>query len=80
MRSRLGPKFFRPDDASETHEVPRGVFVGPARVCVRQIGELLDLGRHIGEFLKLGRGQHPRNTGGGNLDGKLDVVGRRHSW
>ena len=75
MRARHGPKFLRPLDAGEAHEVLHGVLVSSARVSVRQIGEPFDLGRHVGELLKLGRRQHPGNTGGGNWGRKLLSVG-----
>ena len=73
MRARHGPKFLRPHDAGEAHEVLHGVFIGPARVCVGQVGEPLDLGRHVGQPVKLVRRQHARSTGGGNPGGKLVV-------
>ena len=44
MRARHGPKFFRPHDAGEAHEVLHRVLVGPARVGVGQVGEPLDSG------------------------------------
>ena len=72
MRARHGAKFLRTPDAGEAHEVLHRVFVGAAGVGVAEIGEPLDLGRHVGEVLKLGGGEQP--VAGGDLGRKL--VGR----
>jgi hypothetical protein len=66
-------KLFGPLDAGEAHKVLHGGFVGPARMGVREIGEPLDLGRHVGQPVKLIRREHPGNTGGGNRE----LVGHR---
>ena len=58
-------KFLRPDDAGEAHEIPHRVFVSAAGARVAEIGEPLDLGRHVRQPMKLGGRQHSRNTGGG---------------
>ena len=50
-------KLPRPGDASEAHEVADRVLVDAARVGIAEIGEPLDLGRHIGELMELGGGQ-----------------------
>jgi hypothetical protein len=78
MRARHGPKFLRAHDADEAHEVLHGVLVSSARVCVCQVGEPFDLGRHIGQPMKLGSRQHPRSTGGGNLGQNLIGVAGFH--
>ncbi len=64
--ARHGAKFLRADDPGEAHEIPYPVFVGAAGARVAEIGEPLDLGRHVSELMKLGGGEQPRNTGGGN--------------
>jgi hypothetical protein len=53
---RHGAKFLRPLDARETQILHR-VLVSAARVQVRDVGEPLDLGRHVGKLMKLGGGQ-----------------------
>ena len=45
------------------------VFVGAAGVGVAEVGEPLDLGRHVGQPVKLGGGQQP--IAGGDLGGEL---------
>jgi len=55
--ARHGAKLLRPDNAGEAHEIPHRVFVGAAGAGVTEIGEPLDLGRHVGELVKLGGGQ-----------------------
>jgi hypothetical protein len=52
-------EFFRPDDAGESHEIPDGVFVGAAGAGVGEIGEPLDLGRHVGQPMELSCRQEP---------------------
>jgi hypothetical protein len=83
VRPRHGPEFFRPGDAGETDKIADRVFVDAARVGVAEIGEPLDLGRHVGEAMKLGGGEQP--VGRGDRGRKLvnghggypgDVVGR----
>ena len=59
VRARHGAKFLRPRDAGEAHEVLDRVLVGAAGVRVGEIGEPLDLGRHVGQPVKLGGGQQP---------------------
>ena len=59
VRARHGAKLLRPHDAGEAHEIPHRVFVGAAGARVAEIGEPLDLGRHVGEPVKLGGGQQP---------------------
>ena len=78
VRARDDPKFLRPADAGKAHEVLDRGFVRAARARVRQIAEPLDLGRHLGELMELGGGEHPRSTGGGNLGREL-VVGVGHA-
>ena len=75
VRAGDSAEFLRPADAGEAHEVADGVFVGAAGAGVAEIGEPLDLGRHVRQPVKLGRGQHPRSTRGGNVGWKL--VGHR---
>ena len=72
MRARHGAEFLRPPDAGEAHEVLHRVFVGAAGVPVADVGEPFDLGRHVGEFLKLGGGQQPV----GGCDFGRELVGR----
>ena len=51
---------------------PHRVFVGAAGVRVAEIGEPLDLGRHVGQPVELGGGQQPGGRGNGNdLDGGI---------
>ena len=69
VRARDGAKFLRPHDAGEAHEILHRVFVGAPGLRIGQVGEPLDLGRHVGEPVELGGGQQPGNTGGG--DGEL---------
>ena len=73
VRARDGPKFLRPADAGEAHEVLHGGFVRAAGARVREIGEPLDLGRHVGELVELGGGQHPE-TAGAILVGSWSLV------
>ena len=63
VRARHGAKFLRPRDAGEAHEVLHRVFVGAAGVRVGEIGEPLDLGRHVGQPVELGGGQQPVGWG-----------------
>jgi hypothetical protein len=56
------PKFFRPSDAGEAHEVAHRVLVGAPGARIAEIGEPLDLWRHVGQAVKLDGGQQP---GGG---------------
>ena len=65
VRARHGAKFLRPADAGEAHEVLHGVFVRAAGAGVAEIGEPLDLGRHVGEPVELGGGQHAEKHGRG---------------
>jgi hypothetical protein len=57
--ARHGAEFLRPDDAGEAHEIADRVFVGAASAGVTQIGESFDLGRHVGQPVKLGGGEQP---------------------
>jgi hypothetical protein len=59
MRARHRAEFLRTENAGEAHEILHRIFVGPAGVPVADVGEPFDLGRHVGEFLKLGGGQEP---------------------
>ena len=52
MRARDDPKFFRARDAGEPHEVAQRALVAAPRVRVAEIGEPLELGRHVGELLE----------------------------
>lgn len=52
--ARHGAKLLRPHDAGKAHEVLHGVLVGAARVRVADVGEPFDLGRHVGQPVKLG--------------------------
>ena len=79
MRAGHGAEFLRPDDAGEPHEIPDRVFVGAPGAAVADIGEPLDLGRHLGQPVKLGGGQQP--LGGGDRGRQLGVglrVGHVH--
>jgi hypothetical protein len=40
-------------DAGEQHKIPDRIFINPARVRVAEIGEPLDLGRHVGQVVDL---------------------------
>jgi alkylhydroperoxidase/carboxymuconolactone decarboxylase family protein YurZ len=51
MRAGHGAEFRRTENAGEAHEVLHRVFVRAAGVPVADVGEPLDLGRHVGEFL-----------------------------
>ena len=75
VRARHGAKFLRPHDAGEAHEVLHRVFVGAPGVRVAEIGEPLDLGRHVGQPVKLGGGQQPGNTGGGDFGSWSSAIG-----
>ncbi len=46
---------------------------GASRTAIGITGNsgVVDLGRHVSELMKLGGGQEPGNTGGGNLGRKL---------
>ena len=70
--ARHGAKFLRPGDAGEAHEIPHRVFVGAAGARVAEIGEPLDLGRHVGQPVELGGGQQP--VAGGDPGRELVVV------
>src|SRR3954469_25088690 len=59
VRARDDPEFLRPCDAGEAHEVLYRVLIDTARVRIAEIGEPLDLGRHVGEPVELGGGQQP---------------------
>ena len=63
----------RTENAGEAHEVLHCVFVGAAGVPIADVGEPLDLGRHVGEFLEFGGGQ--QSVRGCDLDRKR--IGRR---
>jgi hypothetical protein len=87
VRPRHGAEFFRPGDAGEAHKVPDRGPVSASRARVAKIGEPFDLGRHIGELVKLGGGEQPRNTGGrhfgwtlvgGHERGRFRVAGPGH--
>ena len=43
----------------EAHKILDRVFVGAAGAGVTEIGEPFDLGRHVGEAMKLGGGEKP---------------------
>jgi hypothetical protein len=51
------------------HEVLDGGLVGAPGAWITEIGEPLDLERHVDELVKLDCGQNPRSTGGGILVG-----------
>ena len=57
MRARHAAEFFRAENAGEAHEVLHRVFVGAAGVPVADVGEPLDLGRNVGQPVKLLGGQ-----------------------
>ena len=67
VRARHGAELVGPHDAGKAHKVPDRVLIGPPGLRVAQIGEPLDLGRHVGEMVELGGGQKPGNTGGGHF-------------
>ena len=71
VRPRHGAEFLRPRDAGEPHEIPDCVFVGAPGAGIGEIGEPLDLGRHVGELVELGGGQQPV----GGSDCSRDLVG-----
>ena len=66
VRPRDGAEFLRPSNAGEAHEVADRVLVDAARVGIAEIGEPLDLGRHVGQPVKFGRGQEPVGRGNRN--------------
>ena len=72
VRARDGAKFLRPDDAGEAYEILHRVLVGAPCLRIAQIGEPLDLGRHVGQPVELVGGQKPGNTGGGDRELVLD--------
>jgi hypothetical protein len=59
MRAGDDPKFLGPDDAGEAHEIADGVFVDASGAAVGKIGKPLELGRDLGEALKLGGREPP---------------------
>ena len=69
-------KLLRPGDAGEAHKVLHRVLVDAARVGVADVGEPFDLRRHVGQLVKLGGGQQPRNTGGADFCRELFAHGR----
>ena len=71
VRAGHGAEFLRAIDAGEAHEILDRVFVDPARVRVAEIGEPLDLGRHVGQAVELGGGEQPGRRG----DFGWEVVG-----
>ena len=73
VRARHGPKFLRPRDAGELHEVGNRVLVSAARVPVGEVGEPFGLGRHVGEPVELGGGEQP--VGGPGLGWQLVGIG-----
>jgi len=63
MRPGYGAEFLRAGNASELHEVVDRVFIRPAGAPVAEIGEPLDLGRHVREAVKLLGSQEPFGRG-----------------
>ena len=59
MRAGHDAEFLRTPDAGKAHEVLHRVFVGASGMMVGDVGEPFDLGRHIGELVKLGGGEQP---------------------
>jgi hypothetical protein len=59
VRTRDGAELLGPLNAGKAHEVANGVFIGAPRVGIADVGEPLDLGRHVGQPVKLGGGQKP---------------------
>ena len=59
VRAGHGPKLLRPGDAGEPHEVADRVLVGAPGAAVGDVGKPFDLGRDLGQALKLGGGQQP---------------------
>src|SRR5438132_14076781 len=72
MRPRHGAEFVRPDDAGEPHKILDRVFVGAPGAAIGDVGEPLELRRHLCQALKLGGGQKP--VAGRNLGWKMSVV------
>ena len=70
--ARHGAEFFRANDAGKAHEILDSVFVDAPGVGVAEVGEPLDLGRHVGEAVELGGGQQP---GGARGDFGRKMVG-----
>jgi hypothetical protein len=60
-----GTEFLRLLDAGEAHEVLHGGLVGAAGLLVGQVGEPLDLRRHVGQPVEFARGE--RSAGGQDL-------------
>jgi hypothetical protein len=54
VSTRHCPKLVRPTDASKLHEIAHCVFVSTARVLVADVGEPLDVGRHVGQAVEFG--------------------------
>ena len=63
MRPGHDAEFLRPHDAGEAHEIADRVFVGAPGAAVGDVGEPLDLGRDLGQPVKLGGGQQPLGRG-----------------
>ena len=57
MWARVTVRNFPAAGSGEAHEIPHRVFVGTPGARVGEIGEPFDLGRHVGEAMKLGGGQ-----------------------
>jgi hypothetical protein len=57
MRPGHGAEFFWPDDPGEPHEIPDRVLVSAPGAAIADIGEPLDLGRHLCQPMKLAGSQ-----------------------
>ena len=58
-----GAEFFRPGNAGELHEIADRVLIRAPGAAIADIGEPLDLGRDVGQPVKLGGGQKPLGSG-----------------
>jgi hypothetical protein len=52
-------EFLRPENAGEAYKIFHCGLICATGVRIAEIGEPFDLGRHVGELLKLGGGQQP---------------------
>ena len=77
VRARDDPKFLRPHDAGEAHEVLHRVLIGAPRVRIAQIGEPLDLGRHVGQPVELGGGGSRETRAGAISVGSWSSIAHR---
>jgi len=90
VRASHAAKFLGLHDAGELHEIPEGVFVGPAGGLVAEVGEPFDFGGNVGQALELLGGQEPGSNGREDGEGacvahgevvqSFDKITAGHRW